>query len=77
VYDIWAEMSAWDLVESTPFNPDFDPIEFWSDPTRKKEFPILHTLAMEFLIVQATSVACESLFSLAGMAYDVVKSLFA
>ncbi len=66
LFSLPKEMAEWDITDPLPFASDVDPIQFWCADGRPEKFPILHTLAMEFLIVQATSVACESLFSLAG-----------
>jgi hypothetical protein len=45
---------------------DIDPISWWN--IQKSEYPILSTIACDYLSVQATSVASEQAFSIAGQA---------
>ena len=42
-----------------------DPINWWK--THKQEFPLLSSLAHNYLAIMATSVPCEQLFSIAGL----------
>ena len=43
---------------------DMEPLSWWH--THSTEYPILSKMAQDYLSVQASSVACEQLFSLAG-----------
>ena len=45
-------------------NDDTQPLLWWNE--RVATFPILHKVAAKFLLVPATSVPCERLFSFAG-----------
>lgn len=45
-------------------NPSTDPLVFWKK--HEKSFPSLAVLARKYLSVQASSAACERLFSLSG-----------
>ncbi len=72
-YDVIQEMKAWDeevlavTFSNTRTDLGFDPISFWSDAERVMTYPILSALATRYLSIQATSVACEGLFSKAGL----------
>ena len=77
LFSLTKEMAEWDISEPLPFTSDVDPIQFWCADGRPKKYPILHTLAMEYLIVQASSVACESLFSHAGLSVSAPLSCMA
>ena len=49
---------------STPLEDKIDPLLWWH--AQKNEYPILSLIARDFLSVQATSVASEQAFSIAG-----------
>jgi hypothetical protein len=63
VYNCHAEMEAWAEVKTEDM--DVDPIVFWNRTGVAERFPILQVLANSFLCIPATSVPCESLFSIA------------
>lgn len=44
--------------------PYSNPLEWWKD--HAMEYPVLALMARHYLAIPATSVACESLFSVAG-----------
>ena len=43
---------------------DIKPLDWWK--THSTEYPNLSKLALDFLCIQASSVPCEQLFSIAG-----------
>jgi hypothetical protein len=47
-----------------PLNEEADPLPWWK--THQNEFPILNKMARDYLTIQATSVASEQAFSVAG-----------
>ncbi len=50
--------------ESSEANDDIEPLSWWR--AHSTEYPILSKMAQNYLSVQASSVPCEQLFSLAG-----------
>ena len=44
---------------------EFDIIEWWK--IHSQEFPVLSTIASDYLSCQPTNVSCERLFSIAGL----------
>ena len=49
---------------SAEANEDVKPLDWWK--THSTEYPNLSKLALDFLCIQASSVPCEQLFSIAG-----------
>jgi hypothetical protein len=49
---------------TAPLELNIDPLQWWN--IQKSEYPILNNIARDFLSVQATSVASEQAFSIAG-----------
>ena len=43
---------------------DTNPLDWWK--ANKRAYPILSKMALDYLSIQATSVACEQAFSIAG-----------
>jgi hypothetical protein len=54
-------MRYWELANASF---DIEPLSWWR--THSTEYPILSKMAKDYLSVQASSVPCEQLFSLAG-----------
>ena len=52
------------FLESDVLPRKSDPLLFWKN--NKNNWPQLHNLALKYLCIQPTSVACERLFSKAG-----------
>jgi len=48
----------------TPLEDEIEPLDWWY--AQRKEYPILSLIARDYLTVQATSVASEQSFSIAG-----------
>ena len=77
-----AEMEVQKYREAAVVLMKDDPLIFWKN--NEKEYPCLSTVAQDYLVVQATSVASERVFSTAGdivcatrscLSPDVVDSL--
>ena len=61
--------SEWQLYLELPANPmNTDPLEWWA--ANEINFPVLIVMAMQYLGVPATSASADSLFSLAGHAFN-------
>ena len=56
-----------------PIDQDKDPFDWWIDEGQQK-FPNLFETAMKFLIITATSVPSERIFSTAGLVYVAKRS---
>ena len=54
-------MRYWELADASF---DMEPLSWWR--AHSTEYPILSKMAKDYLSVQASSVPCEQLFSLAG-----------
>ena len=55
-----------------PFNEEADPLPWWR--ANQNEFPILSRMARDYLTIQATSVASEQAFSIAGNAITKTRN---
>ena len=53
-----------DRYLALPYNEKADPLLWWQ--AHQQEFPKLSLMARDYLCIQATSVACEQLFSVAA-----------
>lgn len=53
-----------DRYLALPHDENADPLLWWR--AHSTEFPILSSMARDYLAIQATSVACEQAFSIAG-----------
>ena len=49
---------------NTPLEDEIEPLDWWY--AQRKEYPILGLIARDYLTIQATSVASEQSFSIAG-----------
>ena len=49
---------------SIPLEDKIEPLDWWY--VQRKEYPILSRIARDYLVIQATSVASEQAFSIAG-----------
>lgn len=58
------EFGEIDNYLSTPNDINTDPLMWWK--SHQKEYPILSIVAKDYLMIQATSVAAEQAFSIAG-----------
>lgn len=55
-----------------PLEGQVDPLLWWQ--VRREEFPILSRIARDYLCIQATSVASEQAFSVAGLAISPLRN---
>ncbi|CAG8548938.1 195_t:CDS:2 [Cetraspora pellucida] len=55
-----------------PTDKNCDPLEWWK--VYKIQFPILSAMAHDYLTIQATSVLCEQVFSIAGLTISKVRN---
>ena len=53
-----------DRYFALPVDEDTEPLKWWQ--AHQKEYPILSQIARDYLCIQATSVASEQAFSVAG-----------
>jgi len=55
-----------------PLEDQVDPLLWWQ--VRQEEFPILSQIARDYLCIQATSVASEQAFSVAGLTISPLRN---
>jgi hypothetical protein len=55
-----------------PVDEEIDPLLWWQ--AHSSEFPILSEMARDYLTIQATSVASEQMFSVAGNAVTKTRN---
>jgi len=55
-----------------PLEDHVDPLLWWQ--VRQEEFPILSQIARDYLCIQATSVASEQAFSVAGQTISPLRN---
>ncbi|CAG8847892.1 23123_t:CDS:1, partial [Racocetra persica] len=54
-----------------PLEDNSDPLVWWQ---AQKEYPILCLIARDYLAIQATSVASEQVFSIAGLTISTTRA---
>jgi hypothetical protein len=57
---------------AVPLEDHVDPLLWWQ--VRQEEFPILSRVARDYLCIQATSVASEQAFSVAGQTISPLRN---